>query len=359
MREIEDYTSPLDDVDEDSDYAFELPEVGAGLVLIVDDEESAATLNRSLLEAAGYRVKTFANPPDVLEHIVPDEPIVLVTDFDMPGMTGVQLAEHALGVDPDIKIILLTGRGDETTAQTALRMGFTDYIIKPPEPVSLARSVQRAFHQRAAERHHRAMVAWMRLELDRRQEAIREVTLTTLAAFANALDMRSPHFYGHSRAVALQSSAIAEAMGLDTEEVESVRIAGLLHDVGMMAVPDTLVDKAAPLTSDEYDVIKTHCDRGVEILKPMTHLGDAVRYIHEHHERIDGTGYPEAKRGDEISLGGQIVGISEAWTALLESRAYRSGMPREEGLKLLVERSGTWFTPEVTQALQDADVGIV
>ena len=92
MREIEDFTSPLDDVDEESDYHFELPDSQAGLVLIVDDEESSATLNRSILEAAGYNVRTFAHSPDVLEHIVAEEPIVLVTDFDMPEMSGIELA---------------------------------------------------------------------------------------------------------------------------------------------------------------------------------------------------------------------------------------------------------------------------
>lgn len=359
MREIEDYTSPLDDVDEESDYTFELPGAGTGLVLIVDDEESSATLNRSILEAAGYKVRTFARSPEVLEHLVSDEPIVLVTDYDMPELSGIELAEHALDVDPDIKIILLTGRGDETTAQTALRMGFTDYIIKPPEPVAFARAVQRAFHQRAAERHHRAMVAWMKVELERRQKAIREVTLSTLAAFANALDMRSPHFHGHSRAVAMQSVAIAEALGLRADEVEQVRVAGLLHDVGMMAVPDFLVEKSGALTEEEFAIIRTHCDRGAEILEPMKHLGDSIRFIHEHHERLNGSGYPRSKRGDEISLGGQIVGISEAWIAILESRAYRKGMPRDEGLKMLIELSGQWFLPEVTDALNEADIGMI
>ncbi len=359
MREIDDYTSPLDEAVEESDFAFELPGSEAGLVLIVDDEESSALLHHSILEAAGYRVRTFGRGSDVLEHLVSAEPIVLMTDYDMPEMSGIELAEHALDVDPDIKIILLTGRGDETTAQAALRLGFSDYIIKPPEPIALARAVQRAFHQRAGERHHRAMLTWMKMELGRRQNEIRDVTLSTLAAFANALDTRSPHFHGHSRAVALQAGSIAVGLGLSEDEVESVRIAGLLHDVGMIAVPDYIVEKSGVLTEEEFAIIKTHCDRGVEILEPMEHLGDSIRFIHEHHERLDGSGYPMAKRGDEISLGGQIVGIAEAWVAILESRPYRSGVPREEGLEMLLKLAGEWFLPEVTQALVDSDVGML
>ncbi|MEM7417958.1 MAG: HD domain-containing phosphohydrolase [Gemmatimonadota bacterium] len=241
----------------------------------------------------------------------------------------------------------------------ALRMGVSDYIKKPPEPVSLARAVQRAFHQTAAEQHHREMVRWMRLELDRRADAIREVTMSTLAALANALDLRSPHFHGHSRAVSMQAAAIAEAMGLDAGDVEAVRTAGLLHDVGMMAVPDALVEKADTLTDDEFQVIRSHCDRGVEILEPMQHLGPSIRYIHEHHERLNGSGYPAGKKGDEISLGGQIVGIAETWIAILESRAYRNGMTRDEGLTLLSELEGQWFSKEVTDALRRSDIGVI
>jgi len=358
MREIDEHTSPLNGEGE-PDFSFELPASEGGLVLIVDDEASSALLHQSILEAAGYEVKTFERAPDVIEHLVSAEPIVLVTDYDMPEMSGIELAEHALDVDPDIKIILLTGRGDETTAQSALRMGFTDYIIKPPEPIALARAVQRAFHQRSGERHHRAMVTWMKAELGRRQDEIRDVTLSTLAAFANALDSRSPHFQGHSRAVALQAGSIALALGLSEAEVESVRVAGLLHDVGTIAVPDSIVEKSGALTEEEFAIIKTHCDRGVEILQPMEHLGDSIRFIHEHHERLNGSGYPNARRGDEISLGGQIVGIAEAWVAILESRAYRSGLPREEGMEMLLELAGEWCLPEVTQALVDSDVGML
>jgi cyclic di-GMP phosphodiesterase len=359
VREIDQYTSPLDDIDEETDYRFELPDPDAGEVLIVDDDLSSATLNRTILEAVGYVVHTFSVPSEALSHLQEGVPTVVVTDFAMPEMSGLDLGTKALEIDPDVKVILLTGSGDESTAQAALRLGVSDYIKKPPEPVDLARSVQRAFHQRAAEEHHRAMVAWMKLELDRRAKAIREVTVSTLSSLASALDLRSPHFHGHSRAVAMQSAAVAEALGLDPDEVESVRTAGLLHDVGMMAVPDTLVEKEAPLTEEEFEVIRSHCDRGVEILRPMKHLGRAIRYVHEHHEHLDGSGYPEGKTADQISLGGQIVGISESWIAILESRAYRSGLSREEGMQMLQELRGQWFSPEVTDALCEADIGVI
>lgn len=359
MSDLDQYTSPLDDLDEDTDFRFELPPAESGAVILVDDDESAATLNRAILEAAGYRVLSFSLPSSALQHVRSDAPMVLVTDFDMPEMSGLDLAQRAQEIEPEVKVILLTGSGDESTAQAALRMGISDYIKKPPEPVSLARSVQRAFHQIAAERHHHAMVHWMKLELDRRAQEIRDVTVNSLSALTNALDLRSPHFHGHSRAVSMQAAAIAESLGLDVKEVESIRIAGLLHDVGMIAVPDTLVEKTSELTDEEFTIIRQHCDRGAEILQPMRHLGDVIRYVHEHHERVNGSGYPLGKRADEISLGGQIVGIAEAWIAILESRAYRGGMSREDGLRLLDEMKGQWFSEELTEALRRSDVGVI
>jgi putative two-component system response regulator len=328
-------------------------------VYVVDNDRTSGALNAGILKGVGYRVQQFATPQEGLAELKKVPPDILVTDFAMGGMSGLELAQAAQERDPDIRIILLTGSGDENTAQAALRMGISDYIKKPPEPDSLKRSVQRVLHKRAAEAHHRAMVGWMREELDRRARAIREVTVSALSTLANALDTRDPHFQGHSKAVALQAAAIAQVLGADEAELEAVRTAGLLHDVGMIAIPDALVQKPNSLTPDEYQVIRTHCERGVEILEPMRHLGRSIRYVHEHHERWDGSGYPLGKKGDEISLGGQIVGISEAWTAILESRSYRTGRSRDEGLKILEDKRGIWFSAEVTDALRVADVGMI
>jgi len=352
-------TSPLDDVVEPTDFTFELPDSTEGRILVVDNDRTSGTLTAGILHGAGYSVDLFGSPEEALAAVLKGDATVLVTDFEMGAMSGLELAQAAQEHDPDIRIILLTGSGDERTVQAALRMGISDYIKKPPDPDALKRSVQRAIHKRAAEEHHRAMVGWMREELERRAEAVRQITVSSLSALANALDLRNPHFQGHSKAVAMQAAAIAHALDASDDEVEAVRTAGLLHDVGMIAVPDALVSKPESLTPEEFDVIRSHCDRGVEILEPMTHLGRCIRYVHEHHERWDGSGYPQGKKGEDISLGGQIVGISEAWTAILESRAYRTGRSRDEGLKILEDKRGIWFAPEVTDALRRADVGMI
>ena len=351
-------TSPLDEVVEDSDFTFELPEADESEVMLVDDDPQAALLNQSILEGAGYRVRHYQSPSEALARL-PNTHAVLVTDLEMPEMSGLELVQSAQERDPDVRVIMLTGSGDEATVQAALRMGVADYIRKPPDAQALVRSVQRALHSRATEEYHRAMVAWMKEELDRRAAAVREITVSTLASLTNALDMRSAHFHGHSRAVAMQAAALAQTLGMSDQEVEQMRTAGLLHDVGMIAIPDSIVDKPGVLTPEELDVIRTHPDRGVEILSPMKHLGPVIRYVHEHHERWDGSGYPEGKKGDELSLGGQIVGISEAWIALFETRSYRQRLTREQALHMFEERRGEWFSDAVMEALPAADLKII
>jgi len=333
-------------------YVSPVPD-GTEIVLVDDDRDMVHDWQR-FLEGCGYPVRAFTDPLEALDAIRERAPSVLLTDKDMPGMSGLELSDEALGEDPDIGIIVVTGAGDEASAQAALRVGAVDYLTKPVDLDALERSVQRAARRRAQEQYARTVRSWLQEEVGRQTERIREVTLGTLASFGNALEAKSPHFEGHSQSVASSAAGIARALHMSEEEIEAIRTAGLLHDVGMIAVPEYLLDKAEPLEEEEYAILQGHCQKGAEILKPMAHLGPSIKYILEHHERLDGSGYPEGKRGNEISPGGQIVGLAEAWTAILEGRSYRPPLSRAEALETIDATSGTWFTPELIKALRDA-----
>mgnify|MGYP002623798175 CR=1 FL=1 len=311
------------------------------------------------LEREGHPVRTFEDPAKALDAMRTRPPEVLVTDLVMPGLSGVDLAREARNLDPDIGVVLVTGAGEEEGVTATQRLDISSYLSKPVEPPELARSVRQAYLTRAAAQHHQAMTNWMHDAMDRNANAIREVKLGTLISLMTALDARSPYFQGHSRAVAMQAAAVAQTLGLDENEVEEIRIAALLHDVGMIGIPDSIVDKPATLTEEEAARIRSHCSAGAAIIEPMKHLGSASRFILEHHERLDGSGYPAGKKEDEISRGGQIVGIAEAWTGILEGRAYREGRQREEGMEILLLHQGRWFSPEITEALIESDVGVI
>ncbi|MGD2047122.1 MAG: response regulator [Gemmatimonadota bacterium] len=359
MSDVDPVRAPTDRELRELGFTFRVPQIEEVGVFVVDDDRTSLELLEAFVRRVGHPVRSFSDPGEALEAIRSDPPKILVTDMVMPGMTGVELVHEARAVDPDIGVVLVTAYGDEGTAAATAELGVSSSLAKPIELDTLNRALQRAYLKRAADEHHRAMVNWMYEAMARNAADIRDVTLGTLTSLMNALDARSPHFQGHSRAVALQAAAVAEALGLDEDEIEAVRIAGMLHDIGMIGVPDAVVDKPGPLTPDEMELIRSHCDTGAAIIEPMKHIGSSIRYVLEHHERWDGSGYPDGKKGDEISLGGQIVGISEAWIAILETRAYREGRSREEGLEILREHKGEWFTAEVTDALIESDLGLM
>jgi putative nucleotidyltransferase with HDIG domain len=311
-------------------------------------------LHRFLMRA-GFNVVPFTDPMKALAEAAVRRPRVVVTDKEMPGMSGLDLAERVLDVDPRMKVILITGAGDEAAAQAALRLGAADYLMKPVELTELARTVQRALTSYAGDEYASSMGAWLRTEVTRQAGLNREIILGTLSSLVNALEARNPHFRGHSHGVAEWATRIAGALGSTEVETEYIHAAGLLHDIGMIGVPDSVVEKPGPLQPEELARVQDHCRLGAEILRPMTHLGSVITFVLEHHERIDGSGYPDGKPGDEISLGGQIVGLAEAWTALLEQRAHRDRMSRADAMATLAAATGRWFAEPLVQALRRAD----
>lgn len=331
---------------------FQLPEYESEPLFLVDDDQGVLESLGRFLTRAGYQVRTFTSGEEALEALRKDPPKVLVTDKHMTGMGGLELARLTAEFDPRVRVILMTGVGDEDTAQAALRVGAADYLKKPFDLQELARSAHKAFMAYAQDEYAEATEFWLRREVNRQTREIRQLTLGTLASLENALEARSPYFKGHSQAVADCAEGVARALDLPGPEIEAVRTAGLLHDIGMIAVPDGVVQKPGDLTPEEFKAVREHCRRGAEILEPLTHLGPADTFIYQHHERLDGSGYPEALRGDEITLGGQIVGLAETWTAMTEDRSFRDRMTESEAMDTLTAASDRWYSARLIQALR-------
>lgn len=328
-------------------------------IVVVDDERTSLAFLSATVSRIGHPVRSFSDPTLALRSIADGPPHVLVTDMVMPGMSGVDLAREARRIDPDIEVILISGYGDDSTAAGASGLGVSTYLSKPIGTDVLSRALQKALVTRGMKTYRRAMVNWMYTAMARHAEELKEVTLGTLEALMNAMDARSRHFKGHSRAVALHAAGVAQSLGLEDDEIEEVRAAGLIHDIGMIGVPDSIVDKPDALTDEERDLVRKHCWLGATILGPMKHLGPATLFVLDHHERWDGSGYPNGKKGDEISLGGQIVGIAEAWTGFVEARPYRQGHSQAEGVEMLREHEGRWFSEDLTSALIESDIGVI
>jgi len=182
------------------------------------------------------------------------------------------------------------------------------------------------------------------------QENLERATLEFIETMAQALDARDPDTAGHSNRVAVNSTSVAAAMGLSTQEVEIIRIAAKLHDIGKIGVPDAVLRKPGRLTDEEYAIIKLHPQIGKRILEKVGRFQEYLPIVELHHENFDGSGYPHGLRGDQVPLGVRIVHVADVYDAVNSNRAYRKAMTEEQVMEILNEGSGRMFDPVVLEA---------
>lgn len=194
-----------------------------------------------------------------------------------------------------------------------------------------------------------AAQAAVSIENTKLNERLEDTYLGAIASLAAAIEARDPYTVGHSARVTQYSVAIAESMGLSSEDVEEVKLAALLHDLGKIGVPDNILNKAGRLTEKEYSAIKMHPVLSMRIIEPLPHLGNIIPIIYHHHERYDGLGYVDGKAGDDIPLGARILAVADSFEAMTSDRPYRKALSREEAMAELLRNSGSQFDPEAVR----------
>jgi response regulator RpfG family c-di-GMP phosphodiesterase len=331
---------------------------GPWRVLIVDDEETIRLALSKFLRTRGYNVQTAESGAAALDLLQRGTYVLMLCDVRMPGLSGVDLVPRALAIDPELAIVMLTAVNDAPTAAEVLSAGAMDYLMKPIELTDLQQALERVLHrrglsieQRNVERLIREEVALRTAELEREKLALRALSIDVVEALINALEARDVYLRGHSQRVAHLAAAVAQDMGLDADTVEEIRLAGRLHDVGKIGIRESVLNKPGPLTTEEFDHVRTHVRIGVDILTPLRHLGQAVLYVHDHHEHWDGGGYPRGLAGENISLGGRILCAADAFDALTSLRSYRGALTPEATIDYLAAHSGGLIDPSVFDVL--------
>ncbi len=338
-----------------------LPDPTTVKIYVVDDDENVVRVVSRFLSSRGYDVETFLDPIVARARIEAQPPGLLLTDKDMPTVDGLELALTAMETDPDTAVLVLTGSPDVESATESLRMGIVEYLLKPADLQRIEEAVSRALWHRGSRIYRRTMERWMREELERqarkaaeRAEEVEAVTMGAIAALVRLLEARIPHLVGHSQAVGEVAAGTAEAMGLSAKDVKEIRIAGLLHDIGMIALPERDVDTARPSSHYEKGEVETHCRLAQEILQPFPHLGRVAEYVLLHHERWNGSGYPNGLREDRIPLGAQVVGLADAYQRLVEGRPGQDPQSPSEALDTLRGTEGSWFSTRVLEGFAEA-----
>jgi response regulator RpfG family c-di-GMP phosphodiesterase len=328
-------------------------------LLVVDDEEGIRAALSRFFRGRGYEVTTTDSATSALDLLARQRFAIALCDVRMPGMTGVELVPRAHEADPDLAIVMLSGVNDAPTATDALTHGALDYLMKPIELVDLADAVERALHkrdlmmqQRAVERMIREEVDQRTAEVEREKSALRALTVSVAETLIHAMEAKDMYLLGHSQRVAEFASTIATQLGLNEDTIEQIRIAGRLHDVGKIGIRESVLNKPGSLTPDEFEHIKDHVRIGMEILAPLSHLGDSLEYVHDHHEHWDGGGYPRGRKGTEISVGGRVLAAADAFDALTSKRAYRDPMSADETIEFLRKHVGKLLDPDVFEAMR-------
>jgi len=329
-------------------------------ILVVDDEDTLRDALARYLRSQSYVVQAVSNGTEALDELRQRQFELMLLDIRMPGMSGIDVVTEALDANPDIAIIMLSAMNDATMAAICMQRGAMDYLTKPIELTDLLKSIERALRQRHTLMEGRQISAWLREEISSRsaelaRERLRLETLimSTMEVLVNAMESKDPYLSGHSARVAAVSATIANELGLPDDEIEHVRQAGRLHDIGKVGIRENVLNKTGPLTSGEYEHVKDHVLVGSQILAPLK-LGQMSDYVRGHHEHFDGSGYPDGLKGDQIPLGARILCAAEVYDALTTARPYQEKMTPEGATEHMRQLSGTVIDPKVMDALAAA-----
>jgi putative two-component system response regulator len=332
---------------------------GPVTLLVVDDEEPIRSALRRFLVQQGYEVEVAAGGEEALEILKRQRITGMLLDVNLPGTSGVDLVPLVMELEPTIALLMLTAVNDATSAALCMQRGAFDYLIKPIDLGHLGRAIHQALRRRHTILEGQQINQWLKDEVaarvaERRLEQANQerISVATLEALVNALEAKDPFLRGHSARVADLSAMIAAQMGVSDEQIEAVRTGGRLHDIGKIGIREEILNKQGPLTKEEFEHVQQHVTVGSQILAPLVHLGEVIGFVRSHHERWDGTGYPDRLREEQIPLGARIIGTVEIYDALTTARPYQDRMPPELAIERLRDLVGSVVDPAVHQALE-------
>ncbi|HET7010397.1 MAG TPA: HD domain-containing phosphohydrolase [Anaerolineales bacterium] len=305
-------------------------------LLVVEDDPAMLVALRDILEGAGYTVLTAPNGRIALEVLSGENPALILSDISMPIMDGIELFEavrktqHGAG----IPFIFLTARGTREDIFAGKSLGADDYITKPITSQELLAAVQ-ARLQRSNE--------LMLLQLQASYKA-------SLRVLANAIESRDSSTRDHVERVNAYAQAMARELGWDEAERSAVEFGAILHDIGKIAVRESILVKRGPLTPEEWEEMRMHPTVGKRMIEGIPYLAPAMPLVQSHHERWDGRGYPEGHRAESIPKEARLLAVVDTFDAMTSDRPYHRAMDPETALAAIVEGSGTQFDPAMVAA---------
>lgn len=319
-------------------------------ILVVDDEEGIIYSLSIFLKRSGYEFVGITNPVDAIERVKQEHFDILVLDFIMTPLHGDQVVEEIRKFNKELYILLLTGHKDlAPPLETIRRLDIQGYCEKSDKFDQVLLLIESGVKSVAQMREIQRINA----QLTDTYEKLEKAYLESVETLRYTVEAKDPYTRGHSDRVSAYSVLIGEKLGLSEDDIKTLKIGGLFHDVGKIGVPDAILQKDSKLTDDEYSEIKNHPSIGAHILSTASIFKDIIPIVKHHHEKYDGTGYPSKLKGEEIPYLARIAAIADSFDAMTSRRTYRNSLPLETVIAEIRRCKGTQFDPEIADVFLD------
>jgi putative two-component system response regulator len=339
-------------------------------LLIVDDDEPLRRWAERVLRDGGYTGDSADSGVGAREHLEHSAYSLVLLDVNMPGESGMELLSHIRSCYPATAVVMITGSDDPKLAMMAIEQGAYGYMVKPVRSGELLINVANALHRRRREGESQRLMQSLKDAVDDRSHKLEDALqglrrsenqvwvsqAETILRLARLVEFRDEETGHHLQRMSSYCEILARQLGLPERDRELMRLSSQLHDVGKVAISDSILHKHGKLTPEEYEVIKTHAEIGYEMLADSTseivQMGALI--ARTHHERWDGSGYPRGLAGEEIPLEGRIAAVADVFDALTSDRVYRPAFPVRLALESMHAERATHFDPEPLDALMAA-----
>lgn len=315
-------------------------------ILIVDDDVVIRETLQGLLSLEDVQLLFAENGSDGLRMAVEHQPDIILLDVMMPIMDGFETCRNIRSISmlAEIPILMVTALDDRESKLTGIKAGADDFLSKPFDSMELLARIQTILRLN----RYRHIVE----QRDELEKAHRDLIISydkTIEGWVNALDLRDKETEGHSIRVTQMAVRFAYKLGIPESEIESLRRGAILHDIGKLGVPDAILFKPAPLTAEEWAVMRKHTANAYEWLSGIEFLKPALEIPYCHHEKWDGSGYPRGLKGEEIPMAARMFAIIDVWDALLSDRPYRPAMDESTVIEYIRKNSGSHFDPSLVE----------
>jgi response regulator RpfG family c-di-GMP phosphodiesterase len=327
-------------------------------ITVADDEPAARDVLVRAARSFGYDCQAAGTAEEAVGLLEGRPTPIVVTDLRMPGQGGVWLLHEVRRRWPDTAILVVTAGDDSDAALDCLRLGASHYFLKPIRLDEFRHALQVTWRTYQLQQENDSYRRYLEQTICRETRRVRHTYLSAVDSLVRTIEERDSYTAGHSDRVRGYALQLAHALCLDRPTRKRLVLAAKLHDIGKLGVPEAVLNKPGPLTEAERQVVEEHPVIGERILRPIIRNRRVLEAIRSHHERLDGSGYPDGLSGDDIPLLARLLAVADCFDALTSARAYRDALPVADALDVLRAGAGTHFEPEFVRALVEVTTSL-